>query len=200
MHSNNNLITYTNLNPGTYTLKIKGVNKLTQQNIPIKAVQIIVHPPFYRMWYAYLFYSLLAAGLLLLIFYQLKLRTSLKYAHIEKKHIEELNQYKLHFFTNVSHEIRTPVTLIITQLDMLLQRTDLSQSIRNRLSNIVRNTNNLKILINELLDFRKQEQGHLQLKVSEGDLIKYIENVFYSFKDLPITNASIFHFYITRLS
>jgi signal transduction histidine kinase/ligand-binding sensor domain-containing protein/CheY-like chemotaxis protein/AraC-like DNA-binding protein len=183
MHSNNNLITYTNLNPGTYTLKIKGVNKLTQQDIPVKAIQIIVHPPFYKMWYAYLFYFLLATGLLLLIFYQLKLRTSLKYAHIEKKHIEEMNQYKLRFFTNVSHEIRTPVTLIVTQLDMLLQRADLSQSIRNRLTNIVRNTNNLKVLINELLDFRKQEQGYLQLKVSENDLVKYIEEIFYSFKD-----------------
>jgi signal transduction histidine kinase/ligand-binding sensor domain-containing protein/DNA-binding response OmpR family regulator len=183
MHNNNNLITYTNLNPGKYVLKIKGVNKLTQQSIPVKTVQIIVHPPFYKMWYAYLFYFLLATGLLLLIFYQLKLRTSLKYAHIEKKHIEELNQYKLRFFTNVSHEIRTPVTLIITQLDMLLQRTDLSQSIRNRLANIVRNTSNLKILINELLDFRKQEQGHLQLKASENDLIKYLEEIFYSFKD-----------------
>ncbi|OQP62264.1 hybrid sensor histidine kinase/response regulator transcription factor [Niastella populi] len=183
MHSNNNLITYTNLNPGSYVLKIKGVSKLTQQNIPEKEIQIVVHPPFYKMWYAYLFYFLLAGALLLLIFYQVKLRTSLKYAHIEKKHIEDMNQYKLRFFTNVSHEIRTPVTLIVTQLDMLLQRTDLSQSIRNRLTNIVRNTNNLKILINELLDFRKQEQGYLQLKVSENDLIKYIEEIFYSFKD-----------------
>lgn len=184
MHGNNNLITYTNLNPGTYTLKIKGVNKLTRQTIPTKAIQIIVHPPFYKMWYAYLVYFLLAVGLLLLIFYQVKLKASLKYAHIEKQHIEELNQYKLRFFTNVSHEIRTPVTLIITQLNMLLQRTDLSQSIRNKLGNIVRNTDNLKVLINELLDFRKQEQGHLQLKVSDNDLIRYIENIFHSFKDL----------------
>jgi Signal transduction histidine kinase len=182
-HGHNNLITYTNLNPGHYVLKIKGVNKLTQQNIPAKEIQIVVHPPFYKMWYAYLFYALLAAGLLLLILYQVKLRTSLKYAHIEKKHIEDMNQYKLRFFTNVSHEIRTPVTLITTQLDMLLQRSDLSQSIRNRLTNIVRNTNNLKILINELLDFRKQEQGYLQLKVTENDLIKYLEEIFYSFKD-----------------
>lgn len=183
MHNNNNLITYTNLNPGKYVLKIKGVNKLTNQNISEKSIQIIVHPPFYKMWYAYLFYFLLAAGLLLLIFYQLKLKTSLKYAHIEKKHIEELNQYKLRFFTNVSHEIRTPVTLMVTQLDMLLQRNDLSQSIRNRLANILRNTNNLKVLINELLDFRKQEQGHLQLTITENDLIKYLEEIFYSFKD-----------------
>lgn len=184
MHSNNNLITYTNLNPGKYVLKIKGINKLTGTTIPAKEIAIIVHPPFYKMWYAYLFYILLAAGLLLLIFYQLKLRASLKYAHIEKKHIEEMNQYKLRFFTNVSHEIRTPVTLIITQLDMLLQRTDLTQSIRNRLTNIVRNTQNLKILINELLDFRKQEQGHLQLKITENDLIRYLEEIFYSFKDM----------------
>lgn len=183
MHNDNNLITYTNLNPGKYVLKIKGVNKLTQQNTPVKALQILIHPPLYKRWYAYLLYALLVAGLLLLIFYQIKLKASLKYAHIQKKHIEELNQYKLRFFTNVSHEIRTPVTLIITQLDMLLQRTDLPQSIRKRLANIVRNTNNLKILINELLDFRKQEQGHLQLTVSENDLIKYLEDIFYSFKD-----------------
>lgn len=183
MHSNNNLITYTNLNPGTYTLKIKGVNKLTQQDTPVKSIKIVVHPPFYKMWYAYLFYLLFAIGLLILIFYQVKLKTSLKYAHIEKKHIEEMNQYKLRFFTNVSHEIRTPVTLIITQLEMLLQRIDLSQSIRRRLTNVMRNTNNLKTLINELLDFRKQEQGYLQLKVSENDLIKYLEEIFFSFKD-----------------
>lgn len=183
MHSNNNLITYTNLNPGKYVLKIRGLNKLTQQHIPVKAIQIIVHPPFYKKWYAYLFYFLLAAGLLLLIIYQLKLRASLKYAHMEKKHIEEMNQYKLRFFTNISHEIRTPVTLIITQLDMLLQRTDLSQSIRNKLTNIVRNTRNLKVLLNELLDFRKQEQGHLQLKVSENDLIKFAAESFNSFRE-----------------
>ncbi|HUC81106.1 MAG TPA: two-component regulator propeller domain-containing protein [Flavisolibacter sp.] len=183
MHNDNNLITYTNLNPGKYVLKIKGVNKLTQQNIPIKELQIIVHPPFYKMWYAYLFYAMLVVAVLLLIYYQVRLKASLKYAQIEKKHIEDLNQYKLRFFTDVSHEIRTPVTLIVTQLDMLLQRSDLSQSIRKRLSNIVRNTNNLKILINELLDFRKQEQGYLQLAVSENDLIKYLEEIVYSFKD-----------------
>ncbi|MFR9262644.1 MAG: sensor histidine kinase [Bacteroides cellulosilyticus] len=83
----------------------------------------------------------------------------------EKERIEEVNKMKLRFFTNISHEFRTPVTLIIGQVEMLLQMEKLAPVVNKRLRGIHKNAINLRLLITELLDFRKQEQGFMKLKV-----------------------------------
>ena len=83
----------------------------------------------------------------------------------EKEAIEELNQAKLQFFSNISHEFRTPLTLIISQIELLLQSSSLSPSVYNKLLKVYKNTYHMRNLISELLDFRKLEQGHMKLKV-----------------------------------
>ena len=91
---------------------------------------------------------------------------SLKY---EKKHIEDLealNQSKLRFFTNISHEFRTPLTLIVGQVETLLQVQTFTPNIYHKILGIYKNSLQLRELITELLDFRKQEQGHMKIKVS----------------------------------
>ena len=107
-----NFITYTNLNPGTYTFIVK------TQREDIKAVRLKIHilPPWYETWWAYLIYVVFTGSLLLYLIQvyksRIRLRESLKY---EQKHIEDLeslNQSKLRFFTNISHEFRTPLTLL----------------------------------------------------------------------------------------
>ena len=181
-------ITYTNLNPGEYTLKIRGKNQTRSGDYPERSISIVVLPPFYRTTIAYIIYFLLLLGLsiVLIRFYtsKIQLSTSLEYEKREKKHIEELNQSKLRFFTNISHEFRTPLTLIINQIEIILQIGNVPQSIYSRLLNVMRNTNRMKKLISELIDFRKYEQGFMELKVSENNLITYLNEIYLSFKEL----------------
>ena len=170
-------ITYTNLNAGNYTLEIKP----QKQNANICApVQLDIHilPPFYKTIWAYLIYIIIAGSLLgyLIRTYKMriKLRESLKY---EKKHaqdIELLNQSKLRFFTNISHEFRTPLTLIISQIETLLQVQNFTPTIYNKVLSVYKNSIQLRELITELLDFRKQEQGHMKIKVSTHNIVDFL--------------------------
>ena len=97
---------------------------------------------------------------------RLFLKTSLDFELREKQYIEEMNQSKLRFFTNISHEFRTPLTLILGQIEVLMQM-DLGTTIYNRIQRIYKNAWHMRNLISELLDFRKQEQGYLKLRVEE---------------------------------
>ena len=112
------------------------------------------------------------------------LKTSLDFELREKQYIEEMNQSKLRFFTNISHEIRTPITLILGQVDLLLNSGRLSTYAYSKLLNIHKNAGNLKNLITELLDFRKQEQGLLKLKISQFDLYSLLKEHYLLFKEL----------------
>ena len=159
------LITYTNLNPGKYTLVIKS----QRDGIKEAKLLIIVLPSWYETWWAYLIYTIVTISLLWYLIQnynsRIKLRESLKY---EKKHIEDLealNQSKLRFFTNISHEFRTPLTLIVGQVETLLQVQTFTPNIYNKVLGIYKNSLQLRELITELLDFRKQEQGHMKIKV-----------------------------------
>ena len=181
-------ITYTNLNPGKYVLKIRGKEKTSTGVLPEREIAIVVLPPFYKTTIAYFLYAILSLiiTIVLVRFYtsKIQLRTSLEYEKREKIQIEEHNQSKLRFFTNISHEFRTPLTLIINQIEVMLQMGYVPQSIYNRLLNVMRNANHMKKLITELVDFRKYEQGFMKLKVSENDFIPFLNEIFLSFKEL----------------
>ena len=101
----------------------------------------------------------------------------------EKERIEEVNKMKLRFFTNISHEFRTPLTLIIGQVEMLLQMEKLAPVVNKRLRGIHKNAINLRLLITELLDFRKQEQGFMKLKVERVDVISFVKDIYQLFVD-----------------
>ena len=168
------LITYTNLNPGKYTLVIKS----QREGIKEARLLIIVLPSWYETWWAYLIYTIVTISLLWYLIQnynsRIKLRESLKY---EKKHIEDLealNQSKLRFFTNISHEFRTPLTLIVGQVETLLQVQTFTPNIYNKVLGIYKNSLQLRELITELLDFRKQEQGHMKIKVSQHNLVNFL--------------------------
>lgn len=103
---------------------------------------------------------------------KLLLKTSLEYEKKEKAHIEEVNQSKLRFLTNISHEFRTPLTLICGQADMLLQMQYIQPGVYNRILNIERNTLTMQHLISELLEFRKRNRDICNLKSAK--MIWYI--------------------------
>lgn len=172
-----NAITYTNLNPGSYTLVIKAKDGSEGEPQEVRLI-IKVLPPFYKTVTAYIIYLLVAAGMFWFVIKsyksKIKLRESLKY---EQKHIqdlEELNQSKLRFFTNISHEFRTPLTLIVGQVEALLQLQSFTPTVYNKVLSIYKSSLQLRELITELLDFRKQEQGHMKIKVSPHNLVDFL--------------------------
>lgn len=178
-----NEITYTNLSPGKYTLLMQGDTKLPSGNYPERTLDIVIKAPFYRTPLAYILYVLVVMFLLYEGYQVLMLRSSLKLEKAQKKQIEELNQIKLRFFTNISHEFKTPLTLIFNQVELMLQSKGLPPKLYNRLLSIWKNTTRMNKLIAELLEFRKQEQGFLPLRVSYGNLIALINDICLSFKD-----------------
>lgn len=181
-----NDITYTNISPDNYTFEIR------LKNFPevIRSLKITITPPFYATWWAYTIYVCVVLSILFFVVREYRIRlflkTSLDFELREKQHIEEMNQSKLRFFTNISHEIRTPITLILGQIDLLLNSGKLSTYAYSKLLNIHKNAGNLKSLITELLDFRKQEQGLLKLKISEFDLYALLKEHYVLFKELAV--------------
>ena len=105
---------------------------------------------------------------------RIKLRESLKYEQKHIRDVEALNQSKLRFFTNISHEFRTPLTLIVAQVETLMQLQNFTPAIYNKVLGIYKNSIQLRELITELLDFRKQEQGHMKIKVSPHNIVNFL--------------------------
>lgn len=181
-----NTITYTNLNPGKYTLVIKAKDGEEGKGQEVRLL-IKVLPPFYKTLTAYLFYFFVVAALFWFFIRsynsKIKLRESLKY---EQKHIhdlEELNQSKLRFFTNISHEFRTPLTLIVGQVETLLQLQSFTPTVYSKVLNIYKSSLQLRELITELLDFRKQEQGHMKIKVARHNLADFLYENYLLFQE-----------------
>ncbi|MFZ4726065.1 MAG: two-component regulator propeller domain-containing protein, partial [Paludibacter sp.] len=185
-----NSINYMNLPSGKYTLKVRSLVNENAESVEEISLQITVLQPIYARWYAYLFYFMLITGISVWIFrfYQsrLILRTSLEYERREKEQNEVVNQSKLRFFTNISHEFRTPLTLILGQLEMLMQSSKIAPNFYKSIVNVHNNAVKMHQLISELLDFRKQEQGFKKLKVSEQDIVEYMREIFVSFQEFAV--------------
>lgn len=192
-----NVITYTNLNPGKYTLVVKAKD-VDEKLVPPSRLQIEILPPFYRTVWAYLLYIICITGIayyLIRTYYRrIQLQESLKY---EKKHaedIEKLNQAKLRFFTNISHEFRTPLTLIIGQMEMLLQIRSFAPNVYNKILKAYKSSLQLRELITELLDFRKQEQGYMTIKVREHNIVDFVYEHYLFFQEYAAQHRITFNF------
>jgi signal transduction histidine kinase/DNA-binding response OmpR family regulator/ligand-binding sensor domain-containing protein len=175
---------YTGLAPGEYRLIIYTANNDKVWGDKAAEIAIIITPPFWATVYAYILYALLITAILSILFFYLnkkhKRRVEERKTEERRKQKEQLDQMKLQFFTNISHEFRTPLTLIMTPLSILIRQiTD--EQLKQKLSSIYRKAEDMLGLINQLLDFRKVEMGGEKLKLSFDDLIcfsKYVHNSF----------------------
>ena len=189
--SDNNII-YTNISPGNYKLTVREKNPKDGATPKTISMDITVRYAWYANPVAYIIY--VAFAYITTIFFlrlrniRIHLRTSLKAEREEKAHIEKLNQAKLQFFANISHEFHTPLTLIIVQIERLLNSSTLSPFVYNKLLKVNKQATHLQHLISELLDFRKLEQGHVKLKVQELDIISFVKEIYYSFHELSSTH------------
>lgn len=171
---------YTHLEEGSYVFDIKASNADGLWSDDIHTITVVVLPPWYRTWWAYLIYiSSTIAAIYLYIRYRAReerLKYEIKLAHLENEKEKELNEKKLSFFTNISHEFRTPLTLIINPLKELLQNKD------NRdLSIVYRNARRLLSLVDQLLLFRKADREGDQLKISRLDIVNLCHEVYLCF-------------------
>jgi signal transduction histidine kinase/ligand-binding sensor domain-containing protein/DNA-binding response OmpR family regulator len=166
--------TYTNIPPGNYTFKVQATNDDLFLTLPEKTLEIIVHPPFYLSWVAYLIYFFLAIVVAVLarriIVTMIRLRNKVL---VEQK----LTEVKLSFFTNISHELRTPLTLIVSPLEEISRNEKLSDKGREFINVIHRNANRMIRFTNQLLDFRKLQHGKMQLNVAEIDVVALSKEV-----------------------
>ena len=176
---------FTNVPPGNYSLKLKCSNADGIWNNEYRSVFIIVKPPIWRTFIAYVIYSIALFGLILLIYYILKRRARMQkeiyFAQLEKRNIEEINNYKLRFFTNVSHEFRTPLSLILFPANKLFEKKDKYPELKSSFESIYYNSNRLLKLIGELIEFRKAEADHISLAVGEGDISLFVEQITLAF-------------------
>lgn len=181
---------YANLKPGNYVLKAKATNALGVWSQPETLFTIFVETPLWKRWWAYaIYFVVLISGLYQLIRYMLereRLKNRLEMEQMEKEKIKELEELKLGYFTNISHEFRTPLTLILGPLEQLSSKiSPLADHItKENLSFIRNNIDHLFRLINQLMDFRKVESNKLTLSVSEGEVIRFIEMIKDSFAAL----------------
>jgi ligand-binding sensor domain-containing protein/signal transduction histidine kinase/DNA-binding response OmpR family regulator len=170
--------TYTNVQPGSYRFHIKGSNNDNVWSNEA-VIKVNIKAPFWKTWWAYLLYFLFATGLILLLIRYIFIRT------LYKKE-QELTRLKLNFFTNISHEIRTHLALIIGPADKLIADNASQIQGKQQLFTIKNNSESLLQLINELLDFRKAETGHLSLHAEPSNLIDFIQTVMVSFNEIAV--------------
>ena len=179
--------TFYNLPSGTYKLLIKGSNNDGVWISQPEEMSIHILPPFWKTWWAYLIYILFFSAILFLIFRFLWIRALLRKEH-------EVYQMKMDFFTNVSHEIRTPLTLIIGPLEHLINDTKEYPRINRRLLTVKKNAGRLTRLVNELMDFRKQEAGKMRLNVSPQNIVEFAKEIYLSFQYLAIKHHIDYRF------
>ncbi len=183
--------TYTNLNPGDYEFVVKGTNGQGFWNQLPTTLNVTVKPPFWKTIWAILLYATALLLLLLLIrkisLDRANLRHSIELANLERDKDNEINQVKVNFFTNISHEFRTPLTLIIAPLEEILsKRSTIKEGIGDKITIMYKNANRLLRLIDQLMDFRKVETKKLTLELELTDIIAYITDIANEFYSLAI--------------
>ncbi|MGQ1889903.1 two-component regulator propeller domain-containing protein [Thermophagus sp. OGC60D27] len=183
-----NTATYTNVPPGRYLLKVKAKNSLGAESPNPATLNVIITPPLWLTPWAYVIYALVLVGLLYffnqysIIKAQVKSRLLLAKVHHEKD--REVYQHKMNFFTNITHEFRTPLTLILGPSEELLQNADLSSQTRKSIERIKRNTEKLLRLVNQLMEFRKVEEGKMELSLQKVNVVNILTEMHETFRSM----------------
>jgi signal transduction histidine kinase/DNA-binding response OmpR family regulator/ligand-binding sensor domain-containing protein len=195
---NRNFAVYNQLRKGAYvfTVKATGDNQLWSDEIC--KLTIVKKPAAYETPWAYAGYFLavlfLVGAALRIYVSRIYLRNELQIVQLNKRKSEELIQTKLRFFTNIGHEFRTPLTLIITPLTAIIGSLTDNDRLKQKLASIHRNAEDLLRLINQLLDFRKLEMSGEKLKLACDDFVKFAQYVHLAFKDLALNKTIDFTF------
>jgi signal transduction histidine kinase/AraC-like DNA-binding protein len=178
--------TYTNLDPRNYVFKVRATNNDLWNNKEL-TLNISILPPFWKTAWAYMLYALLIIGSLFYLrrrgMEKLRSQFAIEKERSEAHRMHELDLMKIKFFTNVSHEFRTPLSLIMAPVDKILKQIA-EPDIQRQLLLVNRNAKRLLNLVNQLLDFRRMEYQELKLHKKTGDIIGFIKELSYAFTDI----------------
>lgn len=180
--------TFTNLDAGRYTFRVRASNNDLVWNETGTSLHIRVLPPWWRSWYAYVVYGFIILVILSIyrkiFLYQAGLKHDIQVKDLEKQQIEELNRMELRFFTNISHEFKTPLTLIQGPLEQIISSGSFGPRVDKQLVMMRTNVRRLLRLISQLMEFRKVKQSTMELKVKKGDIVDYLKQLKSVFDDL----------------
>ena len=186
---------YNNLKPGTYTFQLKASNANGIWDDEMLRMKVVILPPPWKTWWAYTLYIICVCAIIYYTFRvirnRIRLRNALHLREMEQAKAEEVNHAKLQFFTNITHELLTPLTILSASVDEL-RRTAPTYKEQYRVMN--NNINRLIRLLQQILEFRKSETGNLKLRVSEGDLTQFVHRSLDSFR--PLMKKKDIHFTI----
>ena len=182
---NNRLATYTNISAGNYTFRVKASNNDGLWNEEGTSINVTIEPVWWKKWWAFTGYFLIfiiaGIGARKSAISRIKLLNDLKLERLAKEKEHEVNQIKIRFFTNLSHEFRTPLTLILGPLDKMIDKGSIDKELRTQLKLMRRNARRLYRLINQLMDFRKAENGQMELQASEVDVVAFVKKTVENF-------------------
>ena len=195
--SNNPVATYTNLKPGSYTFSVKSSNYQGEWNGETKSIRVQIHPPFWKSTWAYILYIIVTSGLIIYSIYRFRKRMidkqKLQFERLESEKEKELYHAKIDFFTNIAHEIRTPLTLIKGPLENILKKNDLNEKeVKENLNIMEQNTLRLLNLTNQLLDFRKTETKGFSLNFMTYNISEILKETYNRF--LPTAKQNYLEF------
>lgn len=186
--STNRTATYNQLRAGKYVFEMKASNNHGVWNEESVRLQIKVIPAPWKSWWALMIYIFIALGLVALIRWvavrQSRMAHSLELESVKVEQAQEINEMKLRFFTNISHEFRTPLTLILAPVEELLSAENMPLAGKKKLRLIEQNSKRLLRLVGQLLDFRKAETGKMKISVSKLDVIKFLKQEIKAFQGL----------------
>ncbi|WPP53546.1 hybrid sensor histidine kinase/response regulator transcription factor [Catalinimonas niigatensis] len=187
---------YSGLPPGKYTLKLKASNNDGIWNVNPTTLQLTILPPWWQTGWAYALYGILGVCLLYsLRQYTVKrerLKAELKLQRLEAEKMHEVDQLKSRFFANISHEFRTPLTLLLGPIDKLMTEPAYAKE-HSLFSMMQRNAQRLLHLINQLLDLSKLEAGSMQLETKAGDIVHFLQSIGVSFTSLAERQQVEYH-------
>ena len=195
--------TYTNLKPGNYTFMVQAIGPSGEQS-PVRSLHITISPPWWRSNWFYLLSILVVVVTGFIVYRTVQERLSVKNALLkernDKARIENLNQMKMDFYTNVSHEFKTPLTLIIAPLEELLNKPVPEKKLHRLHEQMLTNARQLYQLVDQLMEFRKTEQGVKKLELTQENIIEHLNNIYASFLGLSRKKNIKYYFKSTQNS
>lgn len=171
---------YKHLQPGRYVLHVKAYGPGVRSDVE-KTLTVVIERPWWKTWWAYLFYLIIMTLLGYVIYRQLRTVYQLRQRISVEK---QLTEYKLQFFTNISHEFRTPLTIIRGAIERIKGQPVIPAEMRQPVSNMDKSVSRMLRLVNQLLEFRKMQNDKLRLALEETDVVKFLKDIFQNFWDI----------------
>lgn len=195
----NRYVSYTNVPPGRYTFHVKSTDTAGRWNSEVSSLQIVITPPWWQTGWAWCLWITFIAGALFSVFWfyrhELNIKHLVQVKEMEKETARSMNEAKLRFYTNVVHELRTPIFLITAPLEELMSENKRIVSVpKSYLSTMYRNAMKLTKLITRMIDLRKLEQGKLQLVLHSQNVVSFCKDLVPDYEALCQQRNIIFHF------